>query len=195
MKLKVVTKKAAQTAPAKQNRTKQATSVAKGAKVKTSKVGQMVSNLYRQLRETPLNLCNCRKQDFTKQVISEGRLAKTLPESVVVVQGAHGTTVSTLRVDTKRGLADLDDGRVFDLTGLKHVQVLAPKQAAALVKTKGRPVNATIGKSKLASVGHLMGDVSKMYVVFLTASREFKTLETKALPKGRNKNATFALGK
>ncbi len=191
MKLKISQKVAPKSASV--SKTKQAKTVAKATKANVTKAGALVSQLYRKLRETALNLCNCRKADFSKQVITEGRLPKATPESVVIVQGEHGTTVSTLPV--ARGIADLGDGRLFDLTGLKHVQVLPPGKAFDLVKSKGRPVNATIGKDKVTSVGHIMGDMDQMYVVFVNAKRQFRTLETKSLPGGRNKTATFALGK
>ena len=150
--------------------------------VQASKPGKLISSFYTHLRGGKLNLCNCRKQDFTKQVVSEGRLMGA-PLKVVLVNGLHGITVSALPV--KGTMADLGDGRVFDLSGLKSYKVFAPKEAKHHFRNEGRPVNAVLGvgkKQKVEHKGAIIGKMEKMYVGFYDAvADEFRTLETRAI--------------
>jgi hypothetical protein len=173
---------------AKPNKPVKAAKAAKPEKQKkAAKPAGLRSHLYKELRGTPLNLCNCRRADFTEQTIVKERLAGA-SLSVVCVTGTYGVSLSLLPV--KGTLADLGDGRVFDLAGLKHCKVWSPKQAASeLAKT--REVKVAIGRRKVEAKGRLLGDLSQMYVGFADG-KLFTTLQTKSLGD-RNADSTFAL--
>lgn len=167
---------------------KLATQKVQAVKTKAAKAVKMVSAFYKQLRGTPLNLCNLRKQDFVSQKFVPA--PKATKPMVFIAQSRFGICISELPVQGT--VARIDNKRGFDLKQIPGGTLMAPAEAAKWAKKNG--VAHTWKRGKHSVVGTIVGDMKKMYVACYDG-RRFDTLETRAIRDGRNSERLFALEK
>lgn len=158
------------------------------------KVKSLMSRFYTQLRNTPLQLGNCRKQDFSAQVIEKGKLPRNI--ALVHVTGQFGHTFSLISVNNK-GQADLGNGHLFNLNGLKKQETIPAHSIARYARKNGKLHTIEHGPKKVKRTGYIIGNLDDMYVGWVSKDNPMfaDTLETKALPGGRNKDRCFSLVK
>lgn len=155
----------------------------------------LASLFFRHTRGTPFYTGNLRKVDFTAQEFEDGSM-KSAPRQVVITSGEHGTSVSSLRTNGKQ--ADLEDGRLFSLTGVKHCTVKPfGESLAKWAKSIGtlHTVSLKAGPMKGTHEGYILGSMEKMTVGFISKDgKRVWSLDTRSLGK-RNENHFFTLVK
>jgi hypothetical protein len=177
----------------------------KAVKVRTQEVKEktkaLVSFFYRALRGTPLNTCNCRRNDFLSQELCAG--LKGLYRAVVIITTQMGVTFS--QVMAKGNIASLNNGSAFDVAQIKGARAIPYDKAVAWASKNGRPSVIEVpvckpdkngklmptGKTERVK-GRLFGSFDPMYMGFFDGKR-FQTKETRALPNGRNAANLFKL--
>lgn len=166
------------------------------AKAPVIKSGSKVRNcLYQVLRGTPFFAGNLRGSDFSSQNFEAGRL--NAPQALVITQGVQGISTQVSRV--KGDMFDLNNGQLFDLSGIKKKVVLnLGPTAANYAKRNGTMHTLTVkaGAFKGTHSGFILGKMDRMNVGFVTKDgKRAWTLNTHSLPKGRNADRTFVLEK
>jgi hypothetical protein len=154
------------------------------------------SLLYIHTRGTPLYAGNLRLRDFTAQNFERGKL--NTPKANVITFGSDGVAASFIR--SNRNIVDLEDGRLFDLTGIKQHEVLkAGPDSVRYAKKNGKAhtIQIKTGARKGTHTGYIIGqDWDKMNLAFINKDGSWSyTLNTRSLPKGRNAHHTFDLVK
>jgi hypothetical protein len=161
------------------------------AEEKKPRVGSL---LYRFLRGCGLFIPNVRKEDIKGQPFVE--MPKATVVAVAFTQTAFGVCVSNVKANgTTIALPEKELG--FDMSQVGG-KVMKLPEAAKWAKKAGKlhTLHMKAAKKGTTETGYLIGDLGNQYVGFFrTRDGKFDTLETKALPDGRNANRLFELVK
>lgn len=153
------------------------------------------SLFYVVTRGTPFYSANLREKDFTAQKFEAGRLGA--PVACVATHGAQGDACSLMKV--KNNVADLQDGRLFDLSGIKKREIVplgAPLARWAAKHGQLHTLTMKAGAHKGTHQGYVIGNTDNMCLGFVTKDgKQAWTLNTRTLPKGRNADRVFVLEK
>lgn len=171
---------------------------ARSAIVKSAKNtrGVIRNFIYKETRNSDLYTSNLRKPDFkAPQQIVSGALPKSAASVAVLTSGVEGVAISAVKARMPQ--IDLGDGRIFDVSSIKSIKALS--LGSALVNYgksagKAHTIKVEVGPMKGTHTGYIVGDLKLMNVAFISKDgRHVWTLNTRALPKGRNKDRVFSL--
>lgn len=155
------------------------------------KVGSL---LYKAIRGCALFLANIRKGDMKGQPFTA--MPKATIPVVAWAQSEFGVCVSMVKAaGSVVALPEKELG--FDMKQVGG-ECLSIKDATARAKKLGKPhvIHLRAAKKGVNETGILVGDLANQYVAWLnTSTGAFMTLETKALPGGRNEKRLFELVK
>ena len=152
------------------------------------------SLLYKALRGCALFLANIRKDDIKAQPFVA--MPKTAIPVIAWAESQFGVCVSMVKA--AGNVVQVPERELgFDMSAVGGV-ALKPKDAIAKAKKQGKAheIHRKTAKKGVNETGYMIGDLANQYVGWYNAKTGvFDTLETKALPDGRNAARLFELVK
>lgn len=148
------------------------------------------SLLYKVLRGTFVYAPNVRKEDMSEQPVVA--LPKGPKQTMALLTSTRWGQCASVGPFVGQ-VADLGNGEGLNAAHLKGAKVMPVPQLVSHARKTGKACKIQLTHTKAEIEGHLVGALDRMYVWFVSKKGDVYSLDTKALPKGRNKTRLFTL--